>query len=67
MKSIPDSAGEARRTWLRETQDSYMPLQSDFEKSLAFRLVFLAAVVVISINVLASAPVATPSTFHASV
>ena len=68
MKSIPDVAGEARRAWLREMQDGLTPVQSDFEKSFAFRMVLVVAVVVISINVLAPAP--TPgdgARAHASV
>jgi len=68
MNSLPDSAGDRRRDWLRKAQDDLMPLQSDFEKSLAFRLVLLVAVVVISINVLAPAPLpAQASANHASV
>jgi hypothetical protein len=69
MNSLPDLAANARRAWLRETQDSQMPVQSDFENSLAFRLVLLVAVVVIGINVLAPAPepAASLPTHHASV
>jgi hypothetical protein len=59
MKSIPDSAGEARRAWLRQLQDGLTPLQSDFEKSRAWRLTFIVAAIVVTINVLAPPPAAT--------
>jgi hypothetical protein len=67
MNLLTDSAGDARRAWLREMQDSLMPLQSDFEKSFGFRVVLLVAVVVISINVLAPAPLPGGVTTHATV
>ena len=60
MKSIPDVNGEARRAYLREMQDGFTPLQSDFEQSPIWRITLLVAVFVIGINVFAqaSAPVA---------
>jgi hypothetical protein len=69
MKSIPDAAGDARRAWLCEMQDDLIPLQSDFEKSLAFRLTLLVAVFVIGINLLSPpppAPVADSPVHHHS-
>lgn len=64
MESLNDAHGPERRLWLRLIQS-----QSDFEKTLAFRLTLLAAVVVISINVFApdSQPGATPTATHAAV
>lgn len=68
MESLPDSAGNARRAWLRATQAELPPQQSDFEKSLAWRLAFVVAVIVVTINVLAPPPaVATARQVHASV
>ncbi|NYH13449.1 hypothetical protein [Paraburkholderia bryophila] len=60
MNSLPDSAGDARRAWLCGVQEALNPLQSDFEKSLAWRLTLVVAVVVITINVLAAPPVSPP-------
>jgi len=62
VEKTADLAVDARQAWLREMQDGLIPLQSDFEKSLAFRLAMLVAVVVISINVLAPAPAPVTST-----
>jgi hypothetical protein len=56
MESLPDEAGEARRAWLSEMQGDQTPAQSDFEKSVAWRGVFVAAVIVTVINVPASPP-----------
>lgn len=56
MKSLPDEAGEARRSWLSEMQGHRIPVQSDFEKSVAWRGVFAAAIIVTVINVPASPP-----------
>jgi hypothetical protein len=67
MKSI-EMNGEARRAWLQELQDGLVPLQSDFEKSLAWRLTFVTAAIVVTINVLAPPPVpATAMTIRATV
>lgn len=57
MKSIPDSAGEDRRAWLRAMQDDLVPIQSDFETSLAWRVALGVAALVILFNVLAPSPV----------
>lgn len=70
MKSIPDVNGEARRACLREMQDSFAPLQSDFENSPVWRITLLIAAVVIGINLFApaSAPVAaSPAHVHSTV
>ncbi|CAG4906289.1 hypothetical protein [Paraburkholderia saeva] len=68
MKSIPDVNGEARRAYLREMQDGFTPLQSDFEQSPVWRITLLVAVFVIGINVFAPAPVAvSPASAHATV
>jgi len=56
MKQIVDSAGEARRAWLRGMQDDLMPLQSDFEKSPAFRLSLIVAAVVVGLSLFAPEP-----------
>ncbi|MEW9584312.1 hypothetical protein [Paraburkholderia sp. DGU8] len=61
MTSLPDSAGNNRRAWLLSLQT---PIQSDFEKSLAFRLTVIVAVFVIGINVLELAP--APVVTHAA-
>jgi hypothetical protein len=56
MKSIPDTAGETRRAWLRELQRGTTPPQSDFEKSVIWRGVFAAAFIVTVINIPVSPP-----------
>lgn len=56
MNSLPDLAADARRAWLRKMQDGFMPVQSDFEKSLAFRLSLVVAAVVIGLSLFAPAP-----------
>ncbi|MFM0513260.1 hypothetical protein [Paraburkholderia sp. RL17-373-BIF-A] len=56
MNSIRDSAGNDRRAWLRLMQEELAPSQSDFETSLAWRLVVVVAVIVATINVLAPPP-----------
>jgi hypothetical protein len=53
MESLPDSAGNARRAWLCATQKEPALRQSDFEKSFAWRLTFVVAAIVVTINVLA--------------
>lgn len=68
MESLPDSAGNARRAWLRVTQTELPPSQSDFEQSWAWRLVFAVAAIVLTINVLAPPPAtATAKQVHARV
>lgn len=69
MKGIVDSAGDARRAWLRNMQEDFRPLQSDFEKSLAFRLTLLVAAFVIGINLFSPPPqpVAQPPASRATV
>lgn len=68
MESLPDSAGNARRAWLRATQAEFPPQQSDFEKSLAWRLAFAVSAIVVTVNVLAPPPaVATAKQVHARV
>lgn len=68
MESLPDSAGSARRAWLRATQAELPPPQSDFEQSWTWRLAFAVAAIVVTINVLAPPPaVATASQVHARV
>ncbi len=67
MNSIRDSAGSVRRAWLRQMQEDLVPLQSDFEKSFAWRLVFAVAAIVVTINVLAPPPAATAEPVHATV
>lgn len=57
MESLKDTHGPERRLWLHLMQP-----QSDFEKSLAFRLVWLAAIVVIGINLFA--PTSDPTLAH---
>jgi hypothetical protein len=56
MESFPDSAGNARRGWLRATQSELPPSQSDFEKSAIWRGVFVAAFIVTVINIPVSPP-----------
>ncbi len=56
MNSLPDLAADARRAWLGEIQDELMPVQSDFEKSPAFRLSLIVAAVVIGLSVFAPPP-----------
>ncbi|MFM0595350.1 hypothetical protein [Paraburkholderia dilworthii] len=56
MNSIPDAAAAERKAWLREFQDAQMPVQSDFEKSLTFRLSMIVAAVVIGLNLFAPPP-----------
>ncbi|CAE6693146.1 hypothetical protein [Paraburkholderia nemoris] len=68
MNSIPDSAGSARRAWLRQMQEELAPRQSDFETSFAWRLAFVVAAIVVTINVLAPPPaVETARQVHARV
>jgi hypothetical protein len=68
MESLPDSAGNARRAWLRATPAELPPQQSDFEKSLAWRVAFAVAAIVVTINVLAPPPaVATARQVHVRV
>ncbi len=60
MKSIELNT-EKRHAWLRELQDlADKPApdlaQSDFEKSLAFRLTFIVVLIVIGINIFAPPP-----------
>ena len=52
MESLKDSHGPDRRLWVRLIQQP----QSDFEKSLAFRLAWLVAVIVIGINLFTPSP-----------
>ncbi|CAJ4916742.1 putative nlpBDapX lipoprotein [Burkholderia pseudomallei] len=67
-----DLHAEARRNWLRDEQaprvtPSEPARQSNLEKSLLFKCVFAAALI-IAANVLDSGPVADkPATFHANV
>lgn len=60
MKSMPDAHGDARRADLRAIYVCCLTSQSDFEKSLPFRLTMLVAAFVIGINVLAPPPAASP-------
>lgn len=72
MKPI-DLYADARRKWLRDEQapritPSEPARQSNLEKSLLFKCVFAAAVLIIAANVLDNGPVADkPATFHANV
>ncbi|CAJ3067519.1 hypothetical protein [Burkholderia pseudomallei] len=67
-----DLHAEARRNWLRDEQaprvtPSEPARQSNLEKSLLFKCVFAAALI-IAANVLDNGPVADkPATFHANV
>jgi hypothetical protein len=75
MNSIADANTEQRHAWLRAEQD--LPArnaaprrdQSDFEKSFAWRLAIVAAIVVIAINLFhsASPPVSTGQSNRATV
>ncbi|MFM0479095.1 hypothetical protein PQQ81_01050 [Paraburkholderia strydomiana] len=65
MKSLPDVNALSRQAWLKELQQpqpiaddraSTRPAQSDFEKSIAWRGVFIAAFIVIAINLPFSPP-----------
>ncbi|MFL9883097.1 hypothetical protein PQR66_08675 [Paraburkholderia agricolaris] len=56
MNSLPDLAAAPRRAWLRKMQDGLMPVQSDFEKSLAFRLSLIVAAVVIGLSLFSPPP-----------
>jgi hypothetical protein len=56
MNSLPDSAGEARRTWLCEQQDSLLPLQSDFEKTPIFRASMVIAAIVVGLSIFGPQP-----------
>ncbi|MFM0315979.1 hypothetical protein PQR36_13905 [Paraburkholderia nemoris] len=68
MNSIPDSAGDARRAWLYQMQEGLTQPQSDFERSFAWRLAFVVAAIVVTINVLAPPPAdATARPIHATV
>jgi hypothetical protein len=68
MESLPDSVGNTRRAWLHAIQTGLPSPQSDFEKSLAWRLTFVVAVIVVTINVLAPPPAtATARPVHATV
>ncbi|ACD15578.1 hypothetical protein [Paraburkholderia phytofirmans] len=51
-----DFHAELRREWLCELQHRMTPPQSDFEKSAAWRGVFIAAFIVVVINIPASPP-----------
>lgn len=74
MTALPDIHGEDRRAWLQFVQESdpvhrpahATPGTSNFEKTLAWRLALLVAVVVIGINVFAPDPEAAfaPGTTH---
>lgn len=58
MKSLPDFNTQIRQAWLAEMQPKLAtsPAQpehkSDFEKSIAWRGVFVAALIVIGVNLL---------------
>lgn len=65
MNSLPDSAGSARRAWLCRAQEDLVPVQSDFEKSPAFRLSLIVAAVVIGLSLFSPPP--TPSAPKAAV
>lgn len=56
MESIRDTAGDARRAWLSKMQDGFVPIQSDFERSLAFRLSLIVAAVVIGLSLFSPPP-----------
>jgi len=56
MESLPDSAGNARRTWLRAVETEPPAAQSDFERSAIWRGVFVAAFIVTVINIPVSPP-----------
>lgn len=74
MTALPDIHGDDRRAWLQFVQESdpvrrpahAAPDTSNFEKTLAWRLALLAAVVVIGINVFAPDPEpnVAPGTMH---
>jgi hypothetical protein len=59
MKNLPDGNTDARHAWLEQLQQepeaagraSDDPLKSDFESSTAWRGVFVAAFIVIAVNV----------------
>jgi hypothetical protein len=62
MKPLQDFHGDTRRARLRGRQVvAPQREQSDFEKSFAFRLAFVTAIVVIGINLFSSPPPPTPS------
>ena len=76
MNSFPDSAGHARRAWLRVAQ--HLPAQdtlhevsadqSDFAKSPVWRGVFIAAAIVIVMNCLPDSIALQPAArVHATV
>lgn len=75
MNSIADANTEQRHAWLRDEQNlpAHKPAsprcQSDFEKSFAWRLAMVAAVLVIGINLFhsASPPVSIAPSNHATV
>lgn len=56
MSSLPDLAADARRAWLSEMQDGFIPVQSDFERSLAFRLSLIVAAVVVGLSLFSPPP-----------
>ncbi|REG58978.1 hypothetical protein B0G80_1703 [Paraburkholderia sp. BL6669N2] len=58
MDSLPDQARQARQAWLCEMQNGQTRSQSDFEKSAVWRGVFVAAFIVIVINIPVSPPTA---------
>ncbi|MFM0646889.1 hypothetical protein PQR14_21405 [Paraburkholderia bryophila] len=61
MNSFSDSAGDARRAWLLRTQEDLVPVQSDFEKSPAFRLSMIVAAVVVGLSLFAPPPLSGTS------
>lgn len=64
-----DANGDARRQWLRAlpvlAMDATATVQSDFEKSLPFRLTILVAVFVIGLNLLSDQPSSKVMPTHA--
>ncbi|MFM0391215.1 hypothetical protein [Paraburkholderia phytofirmans] len=58
MDSLPDQARRARQAWLCEMQNCQTRSQSDFENSAVWRGVFVAAFIVIVINIPVSPPTA---------